>query len=139
MLASHLSARAPFGLEGKIEVLELGGVPAGCDACFELWSQALLLAYGFDNRLLAFGNFLEAVVLLGNGSYLHLVERSGALLAVACYEGDCGAVVEEAEGALHLPFAQPRAFSYELGKYACFFSIHYQLSIVNYPLSIITA
>ena len=114
-LTSHLCPRAALGFIGEIEILELRGIPAVGDARGELRRELLLLGDGLGDGLLALLYILEAVVLLGNGRYLDLVEGAGALLAVAGDEGDGGSVVEERQRALHLSLAQAEA----LGDQSC--------------------
>ena len=99
--AGDRGPRAAPGPVGQVEILELRGVPARFDPPAQFGGQRpLRLDRCEDGRPPRF-EFGQPVELLPDGGHLHLVERTGRLLAVAADEGDGGAVAQQADGPLH--------------------------------------
>ena len=88
--AGCLGARLALGLEGQVDVLQHGGVPAIGKARLEFGRHLALLGDGVGDKLAAVLHLKEAFVLVLDGRHLHLVHTARCLLAVTADEGDGG-------------------------------------------------
>ena len=112
-LASHLGTSLALGFVGQVYVLQFGGIPTGADSFFQFVGQFALLLYGLQDVLLAMDEFLELLVLLCYFGYLHLVQTTRGLLAVAGNEGDGGTAVQQAKCLFYLSCTYAKGLCYE--------------------------
>ena len=98
--------RHPLGFEREVEVFEGGTVPRRFDARAEFLGQFPLLSDGRQDSLFASRKLAEAVHLLLDGGYLHLVQSAGALLAVAADKRDSRAFLQQGDSTSDLPFRE---------------------------------
>ena len=90
-------ARGALGLEGKVQVFELGLERHGEDSGLELRGQLALLADGVQDGRPPFVELPVVLVARGDGPELGFVEVVGLLLAVPGDERDRGAAFEQGE------------------------------------------
>ncbi len=69
----------------------------------QVFAEGALFLQGIDDRLAAFVTLAQALQLIPDGGYGHLVKRTGRLFAVPGDKGDGGALRQEVGGGLHLP------------------------------------
>ncbi len=102
LLAGHVRARAPLGLVGAVEVLELGQGAGGQQPLPQLGRHLSLLLDAGHDRLAAILQRAQSVQQLLQPAQLLLVEHARLLLPVAGDEGERVPLVEERDGGLGL-------------------------------------
>ena len=75
-----------------------------------------MIGDGAQHRLLALLYLKQLLVSVADGSYLNLVETTGALLAVAGYEGDGTTLVDKSQGGGHILLCEAELSGNEAGK-----------------------
>ena len=111
LLAGDHGTRAALGLVGRVQVFEGGQGAGGLDGCIQLLGQLALFLDGFEDGLAAFIDGAQVDDLIRDDTHLFIVQRTGHLLAIAGDEGDGVALIEQANGGLHLG-----SFNMQLGR-----------------------
>ena len=87
-----------LGLVGQVKVFELALVDAGFDLALQLVGQLALLCDGGEDGLAARDQVAEIAEFVFSIADLDFVERARRLLAVAGYERDSAAFIEQRDG-----------------------------------------
>jgi len=93
----------PFRPEGQVDIFQFGHGVGGEQPTLEVFAEGALFLQGIDDRLAALVALAQALQLVPDGGYGHLVKRTGRLFAVPGDKGDGGALRQEVGGGLHLP------------------------------------
>ena len=83
LFTGYLCPCASTWLVGHVDILQQVGIPALVDTFLQFRCHLALLLYRLRDRFLTFLYFPESLALFADGSYLHLVEATGTLFAVA--------------------------------------------------------
>ena len=111
LLAGYLCPCAPLGSIGQIYVFQQGGVPAVVYAPLQFRRHCACFGDGAHDGLLALGEFLQSAIQFVDLFNLHLVHSARLLLAIAAYEWNCGALVNEREGIKHVRLSDVESLS----------------------------
>ena len=87
-LPGNCGTRATFGAVRQVEILERSRIPARLDPPLQFGRQGSLVFDRFENGSFAGFELSQPLQLLLDSGDLHLVERTGSLLAVAADKGD---------------------------------------------------
>ena len=110
-LAGDHGACAALGLVGRVQVFEGGQGAGGLDGGIQLLGQLALFLDGFEDGRPAFIDGAQADDLIRDDADLFIVQRTGHFLTVAGDERDGIALIEQANGGLHLG-----SFNMQLGR-----------------------
>ena len=101
LFTSHLSLSAALGFEWQIDVLECLGIVTFGDSLLEFGSHLPLLGDSLADSILALFHLAPFCSQITYGGYLHLVERTGALFAIAGDKWNSAPLVEEFDSILY--------------------------------------
>ena len=113
MFFGHLRPGAPFGLIGQVNVLKHIGVPTFVNSLLQGVGHLSLFADGLDDGLLAFCDVFQFIVPFAYFCYLHLVESTGAFLAVTADERDGASLVQQLQGIVNVGIFQLQCLGYD--------------------------
>ena len=103
VLARDHRLGAALGLEGQVDVLELGLGLGQCQRARQLVGELALRANRLDDGLAAVFHLAEVDEPFGELAQLRVIEATGGFLAVAGHEGNRCALVQQTDGGRHLP------------------------------------
>ena len=110
-LAGDHGARAALGLVGRVQIFEGGQGAGGLNRGIQLLGQLTLFLDGFEDGRAALIDGAQADDLICDDTDLFIIQRAGHFLTITGDERDGVALVEQANGGLHLG-----SFNMQLGR-----------------------
>ena len=110
LFSSHLSLCSALGLVWQIDVLECLCIVALGDTFFQFGSHLPLLGDGLADGVLALFHLAPFCSQITYGGYLHFIERTGALFAIAGDKWNSAPLVEELNGVLYAALRELQFF-----------------------------